>query len=162
MVWFAIAVEGVAIALLCAWIAKLSRSQKAAREESPDGKQETIFTLYQHIEEMLDSFEEYVGEMHAGLDEKREELLELSRQARAVYLQALEAKPPVVPPEPEPVEPIPIPQFVKPPKKEAGKSRLSDKDKEALGRFVTKPQKVRFLMSRGLSLEEVAQKAVCV
>ncbi|MCL2084351.1 MAG: hypothetical protein FWH06_03720, partial [Oscillospiraceae bacterium] len=37
-------------------------------------------------------------------------------------------------------------------------SRLSDRDKEALGRLATKPQKVRFLMSRGLSVEEVARE----
>jgi hypothetical protein len=37
-------------------------------------------------------------------------------------------------------------------------SRLSSRDKEALGRFATKPQKVRFLMSRGLALDEVARE----
>ena len=37
-------------------------------------------------------------------------------------------------------------------------SRLSARDREALGRFATKPQQVRFLMGRGLPLEEVARE----
>ncbi|GHV35539.1 hypothetical protein FACS18949_13720 [Clostridia bacterium] len=47
---------------------------------------------------------------------------------------------------------------MKPARSEASKSRLSEKNKEALGRFATKPQKVRFLMGLGLPLEEVAKE----
>lgn len=151
---------------------------KKTEEKTPDQHEDKIFQLYSQIEEMLDSFEAYVGEMHAGLEDKRQELIELNRQAQVVYMQvmatntvaALPQPQPQVNPEPEPAtqeQPtVAAPSFTSaaPPKKKAAKpqkeapSRLTDMDKEALGRLATKPQKVRFLMSRGLSLDEVAKE----
>jgi hypothetical protein len=102
--------------------------------------------------------------MHGQLDENREELLELSRQARAVYMQSLDTAraaemplpvfPTVQPPAPPP-EPA---QKSAPSKNPPKNSRLSEKNREALLRFATKPQKVRFLMSQGLSVDEVARE----
>lgn len=153
---------------------------KKTEEKTPEHHEDKIFHLYTQIEEMLDSFETYVGEMHAGLEEKRQELIELNRQAQVVYMQTMataanssaaqaNAKPEPVPapapaaaPEPPPSAaaftsaPTPKKKASKPPKEVP--SRLTDMDKEALGRLATKPQKVRFLMSRGLSLDEVAKE----
>ena len=141
---------------------------KKTEEVSPERHEDRIFKLYTQIEEMLDSFEEYVGETHTGLEEKRQELIELNRQAQVVYMQVLSAPKPAVveaaaPPPAEELEPSVEPEKqAKPPappkKKAADTSRLTDKDKESLGRFATKPQKVRYLMSRGFSLDEVAKE----
>jgi len=145
---------------------------KKTEDITPERQEDKIIQLYTQIEEMLDSFEEYVGEMHTGLEEKRQELLELNRQAQVVYMQVLsEPRPaPVTVPVPEeapapaappkPVKPVKAEQSASkpanPPKETS--SRLTDRDKEALGRLATKPQKVRYLMSRGLSLDEVAKE----
>ena len=149
------------------WLFVLSRKSKKTDEIAPMGREDKIFQLYSQIEEMLDNFESYVGEMHTQLEDKRTELIELNRQAQVVYLQALEGGKPA---EPENIlsAPIPVPAPAPQPKaaamrkqggtKEEKRSRLTDKDKEALGRFATKPQKVRFLMSRGLSIDEVARE----
>lgn len=150
---------------------------KKAEEKAPEHHEDKIFQLYTQIEEMLDSFEVYVGEMHTGLEEKRQELIELNRQAQVVYMQAMataansntspaQTKTEPAPEPPETPEPPATKTFASapPPKKKASKppketpSRLTDMDKEALGRLATKPQKVRFLMSRGLSLDEVAKE----
>jgi membrane protein involved in colicin uptake len=145
--------------------------------ESPDSRQEKLIRLYQQIEEMLDSFEEFVGEVHGQLDGKRAELIELNRQAQVIYLQVLEAssrqaeeaarvvyEPEAALPPEAPVRKAAAGRVIK--QGEWGKkadgtqkqSRLSDRDKETLGSLSTKPQKVRFLMSRGMSLEEVARE----
>jgi hypothetical protein len=180
-VWMLLSLQFITFALL---IGMLKRP-KQIETDSVGGREDKILRLYEQIEEMLDSFEEYVGEVHTQLEDKRTELIELNRQAQVVYLQALDsakpapvAMPVYVPmPEPEnilaaqPAQPVqPQPQPVQEaaagrgkPKKEtvngsAKRSRLSEKDKEALGRFATKPQKVRFLMSRGMSIDEVARE----
>jgi hypothetical protein len=143
--------------------------QGKTQEKTPEYQEEKIFQLYTQIEDMLDSFEEYVREMHIGLEEKRQELIELNRQAQVVYMQVMsvQSQIPVAVPQPVP-QPIAEPDDVTPLKPEKAEmpakmtkdipSRLTDKDKEALGRFATKPQKVRYLMSRGLSLDEVAKE----
>jgi hypothetical protein len=150
---------------------------KKTQEATPEYQEDKVFQLYTKIEDMLDSFEEYVREMHVGLEEKRQELIELNRQAQVVYMQAMTAaqsqipvggmggQPPampvgapdhIVPRATEPVAPT-----ISPKPEKNGKStpsRLTDKDKESLGRLATKPQKVRYLMSRGFSLDEVAKE----
>jgi len=150
---------------------------KKTQEDTREYQEDKIFQLYSQIEEMLDSFEEYVREMHIGLEEKRQELIELNRQAQVVYMQIMSTQshmmggtgglPPALPirsPDQPAAEPLPTAPIKpekadingKPPKE--APSRLTDKDKEALGRLATKPQKVRYLMSRGLSLDEVAKE----
>ena len=162
--WLLFALQIILFTLL------FSRPKVSGKADSggADGREDKIFQLYGQIEEMLDSFEAYVGEIHTQLEEKRTELIELNRQAQVVYLQALESAKSV--PLPAPPEnmlaaqsaqaPQPAPQHDKS-KRENGngkRSRLTDKDREALGRFATKPQKVRFLMSRGMSVDEVARE----
>lgn len=164
MPWYA----WLLIALQCVcliWLYVLNNKLKKKEESTADGREDKIFKLYGEIEEMLDSFESYVGEMHTQLEDKRTELIELNRQAQVVYLQALEGSRQT---EPENIlaaksAAAPAPAVVhradsvkKPDEKY--RSRLTDKDKESLGRFATKPQKVRFLMSRGLSIDEVARE----
>ena len=172
--------------IIFAWLISISRRPKQTPESGgAPVREDKILRLYEQIEEMLDSFEEYVGEVHTQLEEKRVELIELNRQAQVVYMQALEsaktavpAAAPVYVPEPEnilaaqpvqaaspPPPPEPIVTRVKPKHETVNgggatpkRSRLSDKDREALGRFATKPQKVRFLMSRGMSVDEVARE----
>ncbi len=45
-----------------------------------------------------------------------------------------------------------------PPQNEKGDLKLSNKDREAVRKFSTKPQKVRYLISCGLSVDEVAKE----
>lgn len=136
-------------------------------ESSPvsDRREEKIFKLYSEIESMLDSFEEYVGEVHEELEREREELGELSRRASSLYLQTADSF----------AQFSGYPQAQEHPRHGEGQpqapqsdaheisenkrgSRLSSRDRSALGGLKTKSQKVRFLMSRGLSLEEVARE----
>ncbi len=167
MPWFAWVLIGILLLINITLGIALTRKKPDAK---PQNSEERIFLLYQQIEEMLDSFEDFVSEMHASLDEKRSELLELNRQAQVMYRQTLEmsrptpAPPPSVAPMPEPSDLMQASDLPKPKaaarreKPDAKPSRLTDKDKEALGRLATKPQKVRYLMSRGMSLEEVAKE----
>ncbi len=136
-------------------------------------KEAKVFKLYQEIEVMLDSFDQYLREVHEELEENRTALNELSRQATVIYMQTIDAKPvqhsatPVQTPEPDD-KPKVYSQYAPLPSKteelaakvEEAKnlknSRLSTKDRETLSKLSSKAQKVRFLMSRGLSIDEVA------
>ncbi|MDR0292711.1 MAG: hypothetical protein LBH95_00970 [Oscillospiraceae bacterium] len=131
-----------------------------------------IVRLYREIEEMLDSFEAYVGEVHEELESRRNELLTLSRQATTLYMQVMQ--PGVFAPKPQIEEPQPPqepPAREKAPKKETrpGKtgdapaeegrpSRLSPRDRAELDRLTGKGRKIRFLTGKGLSLNEVARE----
>lgn len=123
-----------------------------------------LVDLYNNLEDLMDAFEGYLEEVRQELEEERAALTELSRQASALYVRAAEPPAPPRAAEPysqadAPVPPADAPRVVRPaPEPDGGKdSRLSERDREALDRFVTKPQKVRFLMSRGLSIEEAAR-----
>ncbi len=126
-----------------------------------------LVELYDHVEELMDVFEAYIEEVRQGIEKDRSALTDMSRQAAAVYTRALEAAaaPPVPvreertapqPPQAPPDVPT-APAHATAPDR-PGRSRLSARDREAVGQFATKPQKVRFLMSRGLALEEVARE----
>lgn len=130
-----------------------------------DRREETIFKLYSEIESMLDSFEEYVGEVHEEIEGEREELNELSRRASAIFLQSegtlrqlsgYSQSP--APRQPEPQRPERAEAATRPDDDPPRSARLSARDRTTLGTLKTKSQKVRFLMSRGLALEEVARE----
>jgi hypothetical protein len=127
-----------------------------------------IARLYTEIEEMLDSFEAYVGEAHEELEARREELLTMSRQATTLYLQVMQ--PGVFANKPQPEEPPPEeekPEVIKKPAKgkkgtepaDDGKpSRLSPRDRAELERTSGKAAKIRYLTGKGLTLNEVARE----
>jgi hypothetical protein len=128
-----------------------------------------IVRLYQEIEEMLESFEDYVGEVHDELESRRNELLNMSRQATTLYLQVMQ--PGVFAPKPVVEQPAPPEETAKreaaaaepqPAGKggeENGKaSRLSPREKAALDRLAGKGQKIRYLTGKGFSLNEVARE----
>jgi TolA-binding protein len=161
--------------------------RKPPAEARAEQREERLTELYGHIEELMDVFESYVEEVRQDFERERAALAELSRQAAALYARGPEtaaapvptAEPVAVPPaapggaQPAPapaasggvnapvIRPAAFPAFdaeAEKGRKTEPPSRLSGRDKAALGRFATKPQKVRFLMSRGLALDEVARE----
>ncbi|MDR1669755.1 MAG: hypothetical protein LBR76_07345 [Oscillospiraceae bacterium] len=142
---------------------KMREEQKETREL--DAK---IFRLYNEIEEMLDSFEAYVGEVHDEMESRRSEMVAMSRQATTLYMQVMQpdaypVRPPAKPEEPAREE-APRPPAGKaekaekapPPKEE--KSKLSPRDLVELGKLNSKGKKIRFLMGRGLNMSEIARE----
>ncbi len=132
--------------------------RRTAKMNSPtDRREASVFKLYEEIESMLDSFEDYVREVHEGFEAERARLDELFRQVSLLHGQLGErvpisyVPPPVSAPEARPAEPAAEPTAPPP-------SRLSQKDRDTLDKMGKKSQKVRFLMSRGLSLDEVARE----
>ena len=167
------AVQVIAFALLVRYVlSAVARMNEAAKASQGSAEREArLLELYGHVEEVMDVFESYIEEVRRDVEKERAALTEMSRQAAALFSRAsaiaaaAEHQPASVaavaaaaPPryeQPPRHEPPPVPKTTPAP---AVKSHLSSKDREALGRFATKPQRVRFLMGRGLPLEEVARE----
>jgi len=152
---------------------KLSRMQMES--EKLRGMDEKIFRLYQEIENMLDNFDAYVDEVHEEQEARRKELVEMSRQATTLYLQVMqpasfgglrgaERQPEMPPAEltvpavytaPEPTAPDPGAEALR---NKVKSSKLLSRDRTELDKLTTKGQKVRYLMGRGFTLEEVARE----
>ena len=166
--------------LLAAAFAVLARYVRTelARSKTGDGlagREAHLVELYGHVEELMDVFEAYIDEVRQDIEKERAELTELSRQAAVLFTRVLAeqkpdgeaagasaqirlATPGVQPVERSESEPPRIVRPVAPTTdRRAFGDNLSAGDREALGRFATKPQKVRFLMGRGLALEDVAR-----
>jgi hypothetical protein len=151
-------------ALIC--LTQLNRLQqrveKQGKTTDTDQRLAKILALYDNIEGLMDSFEHYVEEMRQELERERGHMTELSRQAAVLYSKS---SAPNHSPEPPPELPKeleqnggPVPNGAPIPGKAKRTSRLTDSDIRKLDEMTTKQQKVRFLMSRGLSLEEVARE----
>lgn len=128
-----------------------------------------VFKLYQEIEGMLDSFEQYVTEVHEELERERTALHETSRQAHVMLMQSMEKaaaieKLAAAPPPPPPVSASPekktqdAKEKEKVPETKTPRSRLSDRDRQTLDKLESKSKRVRFLMSRGFAVDEVARE----
>lgn len=156
---------------------KLKSKEEAV---SQDAREEKLFKLYTEIESMLDSFEEYLQEVHEDAEKQREALTDMSRQATVMYqalensriaeqtvaaqMAVLQTVPAVVSqaaftPQVQLAAVAPVEKSINiiRPQKETP-SRLNQKERDELRRRTTKTQKVRFLMSRGFSLDEVAKE----
>ena len=153
-----------------------------------DRREEKLFKLYSEIEDMLDCFEEYVGEVHEELEGKREELAEISRRASSLFMQAEDRFAQLADFQPQ-IRLLPLPKASqqslqqtapqttpkstmqtilqapsqKPltaPKSDPSRrdSKLTAQDRGTLKGLKTKTEKVRFIMGKGLSLEEAARE----
>jgi hypothetical protein len=171
-VWeFAIIFSAVQIAawaiLLRVVLKKLNK--KEAPGERRDAREEKLFKLYSEIEGMLDSFEDYLREVHEEAERQRAERTEMSRQATVMsqaleYSRAEQAQISAQAAQAGGAQMVALPAAAQEspvnivrPQKEAP-SRLNQKERDELRRRGTKTQKVRFLMSRGFSLDEVAKE----
>lgn len=178
--WFiALAVFTLAIHLWQARRTAKKLSEMQTESEQIRSMDEKIFRLYQEIESMLDNFEEYVSEVHEEQEFRRKELLEMSRQATTLYMQVMQ--PSVYtglrPPLPDSAEPLPelqkahgyeTPETYKPVsqgdkkaedlRSQVKASKLASRDRLELDRLSTKGQKVRYLMSRGFTIDDVARE----
>ena len=202
MNWPTLAVA-LAVSLLL-WLPLWTYVRRKLNELKPKAdageKEARVFKLYQEIESMLDSFDQYVDEVHKDLEEERAALTEISRQSQIVFLQAMEQvtlihqaqatqrqAQQMPQPDLEPLledapaayytpsggksragdratpmaEPPPVKRTVarpgslpEPPKD----SRLTDKERQTLTQLETKAKRVRFLMSRGFAVDEVARE----
>ena len=144
-------------------------TQAQAETQENRAMDRKIVRLYKEIEEMLDSFEEYVGEVHEEMESRRSELLTMSRQATTLYMQVMQpgvfaSKPQAEeepPPEPREKagkkEPRPAKKG-EPPAEEGKTSRLSQRDRAELDRLTGKGQKIRYLTGKGLNMNEVARE----
>ena len=168
-IWLAGSVAALVIALLLHERSVRRRFEQLQAELRENrAMDQKIVRLYREIEEMLDSFEAYVGEVHDEMESRRDELLTMSRQATTLYMQVMQ--PGVFAPKPQTEEPPPPAEpsvREKPAQKEAGPrkeaeegrpSRLTQRDRAELDRMSGKGQKIRFLTGRGLSLPEVARE----
>lgn len=175
MQWIPIVMAVVNIVL---WIVTLRYARKPAKDkgQSPVAEREArVFKLYQEIESMLDSFEQYIPEVHAELERERAALNETARQAQVLLMQAMEkaaaieklaATPPPPPEQKEkpPTEPRRAVRGAKPkpprPEEEPKPSdtRLSERDRQTLANLDSKARRVRFLMSRGFAVDEIARE----
>jgi hypothetical protein len=160
------------------WIVTLRYVRKSGKdkEQNPAADREArVFKLYQEIESMLDSFEQYVPEVHEELERERAALNETARQAQVLLMQAMEkaaamkklaAPPPAPPEEKEPSSDAPRPRGRKPkappsgdaPEPKPSDERLSERDRKTLAGLETKAKRVRFLMSRGFAVDEIARE----
>jgi len=155
----------------------LSKLAKAKAKDGLAGREARLVELYGHVEELMDVFEAYIDEVRQDVEKDRAELTELSRQAAVIYTRIADTQrvesgelrvesadktpaPQLLTPSKggpprivRPAHPAPLPNS----QLSTLNSQLSPRDLEELGRFATKPQKVRFLMGRGLALEDVAR-----
>lgn len=172
-IWLAASVT-VLIIVLILHERSIKRRFEETRAEARENREmdQKIVRVYKEIEEMLDSFEAYVGEVHEELELRRNELLAMSRQATTLYMQVMQ--PGVFAPKPQteetpPEDPEPREKAVKkppagkkgkePPAEEEGKpSRLSPRDRASLDKLPGKGQKIRFLTGKGFSLNDVARE----
>ncbi|MDR0324700.1 MAG: hypothetical protein LBI19_01225 [Oscillospiraceae bacterium] len=173
-IWLAASVAALIIVLIL-HERSVRRRFKEAQAETRENRalDQKIVRLYREIEEMLDSFEAYVGEVHEELESRRNELLTMSRQATTLYMQVMQPgvfapKPQVeeAPPPGEPPAPLDKPAKKEPrpskkgetPAEEGKPSRLSQRDRAELDRLPGKGQKIRYLTGKGLTMSEVARE----
>ncbi len=176
---------GLTLVQLLAFIlfARVISKKTNARQKSTSiqVREAKLIEIYDRLEGLMDSFEDYIGEVRADIDDKRAEVNDLARQVGVLYARMDEASrtrtramEPTVGGNPEVSDaakaihaPQPTPPALSKPEEapppaakpeRAPPSRLSKRDRAALDRFATKPQKIRFLMSLGMSLEEVARE----
>ncbi|MCL2084975.1 MAG: hypothetical protein FWH06_06950, partial [Oscillospiraceae bacterium] len=71
MPWYGWLIWGAVQAALIIWVSAAVRRVTGAAEKPEASGSEKLLALYRQIEEMLDSFEEFVGETHERLDERR-------------------------------------------------------------------------------------------
>jgi hypothetical protein len=149
---------------------RFDEAQAEARENRALDKK--IARLYTEIEEMLDSFEAYVGEAHEELEARREELLTMSRQATTLYLQVMQpgvfaGKPQTEEPPPPAEVPDEREKAIKKPAKgkkapapadEGKPGRISPREKAELEKMPSKAAKIRYLTGKGLNLNEIARE----
>ncbi|MDR1692658.1 MAG: hypothetical protein LBR72_04805 [Oscillospiraceae bacterium] len=155
-VWVAAFAFGAALLLYALSVRKqfVQLREEAREAREMDAK---IYRLYNEIEEMLDSFEAYVSEIHDEMESSRNELVAMSRQATTLYMQVMQ---PDAYPKPKPVE-EPKPEKTEkptPPPAREEKSKLSQRDLAELGKLEGKGKKIRFLMGRGLNMGEIARE----
>ena len=180
-------VIGVTLAQLLAFVifARILSKKVNARKKqtSVQVREAKLIEIYDRLEGLMDSFEDYLGEVRADIDDKRTEVNDLARQVGVLYSRMNETPRPRYPSEPvevvrsmavplasntatvstvsQTVHAMPSPESKTPAaasEEPVFASRLSKRDRASLDRFVSKPQKVRFLMSLGLPLEDVARE----
>ncbi len=164
-VWVAALALGFGITLLI-YALSVKRQFEKVREEQRENREldAKIFRLYNEIEEMLDSFEAYVSEVHDEMESRRTELIAMSRQATTLYMQVMQPEAYPKPPRPEEASAAKEerPAVTKPEKEDAPpkeeKSKLSARDRTELGKLDGKGKKIRFLMGRGLNMSEIARE----
>jgi hypothetical protein len=168
--WLALSVAVLIIVLILHERSVKRRFDEAQAEARANrALDEKIVRMYQEIEEMLDNFEEYIGEVHGELEIRRNELLNMSRQATTLYMQVMQ--PGVFAPRPQfeessaPEEPAqktpPESQFIRKAaatEEDGRQSRLSPQERANLDRLPGKGQKIRFLTGKGYTLNDVARE----
>ncbi|MDR0248460.1 MAG: hypothetical protein LBI44_02195 [Oscillospiraceae bacterium] len=99
------------------WFALSRFTARRLAALNPSSEREAkIFRLYREIESLLDSFDQYVAEVHAEIEDERAALAELSRRASVIYLSTLSEPPAAAPPPPTPSPAVrPFPLHVLPP-----------------------------------------------
>jgi hypothetical protein len=163
VVWIALALQAGAFAVLTRRLTRRIRREAAASGETPDRararaeelsrREARLVELYGGVEELMDAFEGYLEEVRREIEAERASLRALTRPAADTPAQPDPAPPAEAPPE----EPAPGAAEMSRPAPAAA-SRLSGPDREALARGGAKAQKVRFLLGRGLSVDEAARE----
>lgn len=157
------------------WLVTLRYVLRSAKDKDQDaaaGREARVLKLYQEIETMLDSFDQYIPEVHGELERERAALNETARQAQVLLMQAMEkaaaieklAAPP--PPPPEEQSPTASPsrarlrggKIKEPSEPKPSDTRLSERDRQTLSGLGSKAKRVRFLMSRGFAVDEIARE----
>jgi hypothetical protein len=155
-------------AMLC--LTQMNRIQQRVDKKNKamddDRRMETILALYDNIEGLMDNFEHYVEEVRQEFERERGHMTELSRQAAVLYSKsAVPVNTGVSLTEPQ-SDPIPeqseqttengATRTIQ--HKPLRSSRLTESENRKLSEMSAKQQKVRYLMSRGFSLEEIARE----
>ena len=155
-----------ATAILC--LTQISRLQQRVDQVNKmtdnDQHMTKLMVLYDNIEGLMDSFETYVEEVRQELEREREHITELSRQAAVLYAQQpvyTHTTPPPAQALPEEAADSANPsEKAKPPAppKPKRSSLLSESDIRKLEGMPAKQQKVRYLLSRGMELQDIARE----
>ena len=120
--------------------ARMEEELREAAQARSHEKEERLFGLYQHIEELMDSFEEYVNETRTAMQADRQTIGEQLAEARAI-LEELRLQPASEPA--MAIEPEPEPEPIAPPSARAGNPRH---------------EAVRALMAQGLGEQQIASE----
>jgi hypothetical protein len=159
VVWIALALQVGAFAVLARRLTRQARRRTAASGEAEDWerargealsrREARLVELYDGVEELMDAFEGYLEEVRRELEAERVSPRVLP-QPEAAPQSAAPAQPAAMLPPEAASQPTTAPQ---PPA-----ARLSETDRAALARCEAKSQKVRFLLGRGLSVDEAARE----
>ncbi len=146
--------------LICATIWFFGRIMRGDRKKDKGGyeKEQRLFKMYQNIEDMLASFEEYAEEAKAGIDERikqAEALMEKSRGS-AEAMPAPELKPASAAPA-DAAAPAEDVQAGKTQKKAASGDRSRKKAEELIPQYIAKGMsKEQIAAALGISTREVS------